>query len=196
MANRFSVNFQGNVIEVTVTNKASEVERWVSQILTTYSGEQIIVGLDCEWKPNISSTMNNTTATLQLCVASKCIIIQMFYLDNIPQSIKNFLDASNVTLVGVEVQDDVLKLQNEYGLRCNAKTADIQAMAMARWPVTFNRKPGLKKLASDIVGLHMAKPLHVCRSNWEARVLSAQQIEYACIDAFASYKIGSRLLEN
>ncbi|CAI9774269.1 unnamed protein product [Fraxinus pennsylvanica] len=194
MASKYTVYFSGAVIETTVTDKAATVDNWVLEIRSMYYGQQIIVGLDCEWRPNLIPSVSNKTATLQLCVNEKCLILQLFYMDYIPQSIKNFLSDPNNTFVGVEVGDDVLKLNNEYGLTCTT-TADIQALAMEIWPVRFYKKPGLKKLADVVVELPMAKPIHVCRSDWEARVLSIQQIEYACIDAYASYRIGHKLLK-
>ena len=194
MTTKLLVQFSGSTIEATVTVKASVAEYWIHQIQSMYNGQQIIVGLDCEWKPPIMQSMSNRTATLQLCVDTKCLILQMFYVDYIPQSIKSFLSDPNVTFVGVEVGDDVLKLRDEYGLHCTS-TSDIQALAMARWPRKFFVKPGLKFLAREVVGLYMQKPMHICQSNWEARVLDAEQIEYACIDAYASYRIGHKLLK-
>ncbi|KAL0436003.1 UNVERIFIED_CONTAM: Exonuclease 3'-5' domain-containing protein 2 [Sesamum radiatum] len=192
-SSKYVVSFSGARIEATVTDKAAGVTNWVQEVLSMYGGESIIVGLDCEWKPNSYAYENNKTATLQLCVDTKCLILQLFYLDFIPQSLKNFLVHPSVTFVGVGVQDDVYKLREEYGLVCSAMN-DIQEMAMARYPWEFTRRPGLKDLASWFVGLNMAKPIHVCRSNWEARNLSLDQIEYACIDAYASYRIGRKLL--
>lgn len=113
-------------------------------------------------------------------------------MDEIPQSIKAFLLSPNFTFVGIEVEDDVKKLRDEYGLDCS-RSRDIRAEAKARWPYRF-RRPGLKDLARELCGLNMLKPKHVCMSNWEARVLSEAQVEYGCIDAFASYKIGHKLL--
>ncbi|XP_073152573.1 3'-5' exonuclease-like [Henckelia pumila] len=196
MASKYSVSFSDAVIETTVTDKGATVHEWVTQLLqSTNVGDKIIVGLDCEWKPTFSSFTSNKTATLQLCVGTKTLIVQLFYVDFIPRSLEDFLCGPNVTVVGVEVEDDVPKLRAEYGLRCGS-SADIQAKAMARWPVVFMRKPGLKALARRLVGLHMEKPIHVCRSNWESRILSLEQVQYACIDAYASYKIGHYLLIN
>ncbi|KAG8389582.1 hypothetical protein BUALT_Bualt02G0244100 [Buddleja alternifolia] len=192
-SNKYTVSFSGARIEATVTNKAAAVNDWVAEVLSSSNGQRIIVGLDCEWKPNTSTYDNNKTATLQLCEDTKCLIVQLFYIDYVPQSLKSFLSNPNVTFVGVEVQDDVLKLRSEYGLAC-AVAEDIQALAMAAYPVEFYRKPGLKELARKLVGLEMAKPIHVCRSNWENIVLGLDQIEYACIDAYASYRIGRKLL--
>ncbi|KAK0581093.1 hypothetical protein LWI29_009985 [Acer saccharum] len=138
--------------------------------------------------------MDNTTAVLQLCVDTKCLIVQMFFMDYIPESLKNFLSDPNVTFVGVEVARDVAKLKNEYGLQCSS-IADVRDLTLKRWPYVFYRKPGLKDVARLVVGLEMPKPKNVCRSDWQSRVLDDLQIEYACIDAYASFKIGHKLLK-
>ncbi|KAK9281625.1 hypothetical protein L1049_004528 [Liquidambar formosana] len=127
----------------------------------------MLVGLDCEWRPHPIRDMSNKTATLQLCVDTKCLILQLFYMDYIPQSIKSFLSDPNFAFVGVEVQKDASKLMDEYGLNCPCM-ADIQAIAMTRFPLRFYRKPGLKDLAYHSVGLVVAKPMHVCKGNWES----------------------------
>ncbi|KVH97529.1 3'-5' exonuclease domain-containing protein [Cynara cardunculus var. scolymus] len=96
-------------------------------------------------------------------------------MDEIPESLKMFLLNPKFTFVGIEVDEDILKLKNEYGYSGGGK--DHVA------------GKGLKDLATEVVGLYMKKPKHVCMSNWEARVLNENQVEYACIDAYASYKI-------
>ncbi|KAM7478706.1 hypothetical protein LguiA_026919 [Lonicera macranthoides] len=196
MAGNYTVNFSGAAIQVTVADKVAQVNKWVREVRARHNtnGETMIVGLDCEWKPKTIRSMSNKTATMQLCVGTNCLILQMFYVDYLPQSIKCFLSDPRITFVGVEVGDNVIKLRNYYGLRVASK-ADIQAMAMRHWPNRFYRKPGLKDLAYRVVSLSMPKPKHVCRSNWEARILSLEQVEYACIDAYASYRIGHKLIK-
>ncbi|KAG2725705.1 hypothetical protein I3843_01G078800 [Carya illinoinensis] len=192
ITSKYSINFAGKTIVTTVTDKASIVDEWVQEMLSICGGKAVVVGLDVEWRPHPIRTMSNKSATLQLCIDQKCLIIQLFYLDYIPQSIKSFMMDPNFTFVGIEVGDDIAKLQNEYGLGCS-KSADIRELAKRQWPGRF-RRPGLKDLALEVVGLHMRKPKHVCMSNWEARVLTEGQVEYACIDAYASYRIGHKLL--
>ncbi|KAF3438671.1 hypothetical protein FNV43_RR21435 [Rhamnella rubrinervis] len=53
---------------------------------------------------------------------------------------------------------------------------------------------GLKDLAFQIRGLNMKKPLHVTNSNWEARMLTDDQVEYACNDAYVSYRVGKEVV--
>ncbi|XP_059458907.1 3'-5' exonuclease-like [Corylus avellana] len=194
---KYCVNFAGKTIETTVTDKGSTIDEWVQQwrsleILSMYDGKPTVVGLDIEWRPHPIRSMSNKSATLQLCIDEKCLIIQLFYSDYIPESLKSFMMDSNFIFVGIEVDDDIAKLDNEYGLPSN-KSADIRELAKAQWPGRF-RRPGLKDLALEVSGLAMKKPKHVCMSNWEARVLNENQVEYACLDAYASYRVGHKLL--
>ncbi|XP_073132615.1 3'-5' exonuclease-like [Henckelia pumila] len=189
---KYYITFGGATIETTVTSTAATAAEWVAEITTLYAGRPTVVGLDVEWRPHPVQSMSNKSATLQLCIDGKCLILQLFYMDEIPESLKNFLMDPNFTFVGIEVGDDISKLKNEYGLEC-VSSRDVREAAKERWPGRF-RRPGLKDLALEVCGMNLRKPKHVCMSNWEARELSKYQVEYACLDAYASYKIGHKLI--
>ncbi|KAF9594346.1 hypothetical protein IFM89_030475 [Coptis chinensis] len=197
VSSKYNVQFSGVVIETTVTNKGSTAEDWVIEIRTLHNGRRIILGLDCEWRCPDKWGYLNKVATLQLCVDNKCLIIQMVYMDYFPQSLKDFLNDPNVTCVGVEVNDDVSRIRNEYGLSCSS-TADIRELASRSYSLDaifmYKPKPGLKDLALLVAGLDMEKPRYVVKSDWQAAVLDHEQIRYACIDAYASHRIGRKLL--
>ncbi|QHN98468.1 hypothetical protein HN51_033744 [Arachis hypogaea] len=183
---KYTINFDGKAIETTVANTYTIVDRWVQEIITLYAGT------------NYSRYKNNKTATLQLCIDDKCLILQLFHVFKLPLLLKNFLMNPTFTFVGDEVADDISKIRNEYGLNCGSH-ADIRELSSKKWPNRYydgNSWLGLKKLALDLVGLNMLKPLHIFESNWESRFLSIEQVEYACIDAYACYKIGHKLLKN
>ncbi|MDD0148694.1 hypothetical protein PSY31_23695, partial [Shigella flexneri] len=55
---------------------------------------------------------------------------------------------------------------------------------------------GLKTLARIVLGKEMEKPKSVCRSDWDNRRLSIDQVKYACLDAYASAEIGTMLTLN
>ena len=44
------------------------------------------------------------------------------------------------------------------------------------------------------MGANLEKPQRVRMGPWDARRLSDEQIEYACIDAFVSFEVGRKLL--
>ncbi|KAL6958302.1 hypothetical protein U1Q18_043298 [Sarracenia purpurea var. burkii] len=126
MANnsKHMVYISSEIIEKTVTDKASVAGEWVRDVRSVHSGQNIIVGLDCEWGSNFRRSMNNRTAALHLCVGTKCLILQLFYTDSIPKSIRRFLADRNITFIASKRRDD-------YGLSRGC-TADIQALAMVR----------------------------------------------------------------
>ncbi|KAJ7945785.1 Werner Syndrome-like exonuclease [Quillaja saponaria] len=189
---KYSVTFAGLTIETTVTDQPNIIDEWVHQISTDYAGKRTVVGLDREWMPHKTQPLMKA-AMLQLCIDNKCLIVQLVYMNDFPQSLKNFLMDSNFIFVGVEVALDIAKLKQEYGLEVN-QIADVRDVAKQRWPGPRLLFSGLKHLAMELVGLNMKKLKHVRTSSCETRVLSDEQVEYACIDAYASYRIGHELL--
>ncbi|XP_027339535.1 Werner Syndrome-like exonuclease [Abrus precatorius] len=187
---KYLVLFDRLAIETTVTDKASIAEEWVQQVLSTYVGKQMVIGLDTEWMRDQNKKMK--VAILQLCVEDKCLIFQMFRMDYIPQSLRSFMVHSDFKFVGVGILQDIKRLNNEYGLECN-EGIDVSKLAKTQWPNRFSSL-GLKNLAKELVGLNMKKSKEVCTSEWQLRELTLDQVEYACIDAYASYKIGKKLL--
>ncbi|GAB2277430.1 hypothetical protein Dimus_012136 [Dionaea muscipula] len=172
---KLRVSFSAKSIDTTVTDNAAVVDQWVREVQSMYgSAANTVVGLDIEWS-NHDLLMSNKTATLQLCVDTRCLIVQLLYMDHIPQSLKSFCWSPNFIFVGFDMADDVARLRDDYELLF-LWTKDVKAEAMYRWPSRF-RRPGLKDLAWEVAGLHMEKPKTLSMRNWENRVLTEQQIE-------------------
>ncbi|KAF5188224.1 Werner syndrome-like exonuclease, partial [Thalictrum thalictroides] len=102
LTTKYNVNFAGKIIETTVTKMASAAENWVREIRSIHNGRRIILGLDCEWRCTDYWGFFNKVATLQLCVDNNCLILQMVFMDYLPQALKDFLNDHTVTCVGVQ----------------------------------------------------------------------------------------------
>ncbi|KAK3160677.1 hypothetical protein QOZ80_1BG0062860 [Eleusine coracana subsp. coracana] len=175
-----TVRFGSAMIETTVTRDAA--------------GDDLIVGLDCEWKPNRSRWTTSKVAILQLCTGTRCLVFQLFYATTIPASLRSFLADPDVRFVGVSVGEDVAKLDNDYGLHC-AAPVDLEGLCNEYLGRGMGgRRLGLKGFAREVLGLTMEKPYNVTMSNWEKHDLDVAQIQYACIDAYVSYKLGEKVL--
>ncbi|XVF72771.1 hypothetical protein PTKIN_Ptkin12aG0147500 [Pterospermum kingtungense] len=191
------VPFCGKALETTVTDKASVVENWVLSVRSKFmfNGKKVIAGLNCKWKSHPTSSMSSRIATLQLCVDTKCLVIQLLYISDMPQSIKCFLSDSDVIFVGIELDETLFKLQNEYGLSC-AKKIDVRSLVKVHFPLSFYGKPGLKAVANRLVGLHKWRPSDVeCLKNMDSRFLDVEQVMFACIDAYVLCRIGHKLIK-
>ncbi|KAI5005314.1 hypothetical protein ZWY2020_032557 [Hordeum vulgare] len=143
----------------------------------------------------IDTTVTSDTAAADewLCVGTKCLVLQMFYANRVPAAIRGLLGDPAVRCVG----EDAAKLSDDYGLVC-AAPVDLEGHCNEYLGIggLGRRRLGLKGYAREVLGMTMEKPWHVTMSNWERRQLEVAQVQYACIDAYVSYKLGERLLDN
>lgn len=106
-----------------------------------------------------------------------------------PKSLLDFLGDEDYTFVGVGIQQDAQKLDNDYGLKVS-KFVDLRTLARARYGNEVSKNIGLKDLGRLVLGLDFLKPKTITMSHWDKPYLSLAQVKYACVDAFVSHKIG------
>ncbi|CAI9302438.1 unnamed protein product [Lactuca saligna] len=191
----YEVTFFTDTVLTIVTKTPSFVDTWISQIEHKHRRRlhSLIVGLDVEWRPNLIQNHENPVATLQLCVGGHCLIFQILFSPTMPQSLRNFLRNPSYTFTGVGIDKDVEKLKEHWNLEV-ANTVDIGALAAAEYGMRNLRNAGLKRLTRKVLGKELTKPEDVTMSRWDDERLAAEQIQYACIDAFLSFKIGRILI--
>ncbi|XP_059668278.1 3'-5' exonuclease-like [Cornus florida] len=189
--NLYDVTFFDSQIHTIVTHTSSFVDGWISDIEHIHSRRlhRLIVGLDVEWRPSFNRYIENPVATLQLCVGRRCLIYQLLYAGGIPQSLIDFLGNPNYTFVGVGIDSDVEKLTGDHGLVV-ATTVDLRGLAAAEYGLRELRNSGLKELARRVLGKELEKPRRITMSRWDNEWLTADQVQYACLDAFLSFEIG------
>ncbi|KAI3874074.1 hypothetical protein MKW92_005828 [Papaver armeniacum] len=178
MANRnYTVQHLGDNILTTLTNSSSLIDS----------------SLDIEWN---SASPDSKVATLQLCHGSRCIIIQLLYLDFIPNSLRNLLSDRSITFVGVGITQDIARLDRDYGLKCWAGN-ELGALS-DRFYGRATHLNGGAEFASTMHKLFehpVEKPVNVARSDWSKNILSTEQIKYATIDAYVYFECGNHLCQ-
>ncbi|XP_028215188.1 uncharacterized protein LOC114397321 [Glycine soja] len=97
-----------------------------------------------------------------------------------------------ITFVGVGIREDVEKLLKDYNLNV-VNVRDLRSFAAEKLGDLGLKRAGLKSLALRGMGLEVAKPKRVTRSRWDNPWLTAEQVQYAAVDAFLSYETGRRL---
>lgn len=193
----FMVTLAGeDEIHTTVTSSASVVTSWLSDIRFIHRRRlrRLIVGLDTEWRPNFRPNQNNPVALLQLCVGRRCLLYQILHADYVPDSLSNFLSDDRFTVVGVGVEDDVERLQEEYGVEVECSVVDLRDLAAEAMGREEMRRFGLQNLVREVMGLHLEKDRRVRLSRWDRERLTGEQMAYAAVDGFASFEVGRRLM--
>ncbi|KAJ8759818.1 hypothetical protein K2173_009919 [Erythroxylum novogranatense] len=193
--NLYDVTFYTHQIHTLVTNTPSLVDQWLAETLQITANTQrrpSVVGLDVEWRPNLSRNVENPVATLQLCVDHRCLVYQIRHSPAVPQSLFGFLCNVDFVFVGVGIEADYEKLVEGYGLSVR-NMVDLGVLAAEKMGMRELKNAGLKELVKQVLGMEVNKPRRVTMSRWDNLWLTPDQVQYACLDAFLSSEIGRRL---
>lgn len=196
-SSKHSVSYCGQMIETTVTNNAYVVDLRLSAFLRNPKNQEriITVGFDCKFKSTHPiASMSNKIATLQLCIDTKCLILQLVHMDSLPHCLTNFFDDKRVTFFGVRVDGYASKLCRDYGFKFCKKIIDVRDLSKIWYPISCRRECSLKSIAYEVAGLSMRKCKKKCGIDWEAEVLDVELIEFASVDAYALYKIAHTMV--
>lgn len=90
MDSTYTIDFQNNVLTITITNDSKKSDLWIDDIYNCISNHRflrgkIIVGVDCEYTDDY-----NYVALLQLYVSTTVLIIQMRRRINISYKMLKF----------------------------------------------------------------------------------------------------------
>ncbi|MCL7028070.1 hypothetical protein MKW94_017612 [Papaver nudicaule] len=200
----YNVFYYNTEIVTTVTHSASVVDDWIHDVYDAFPSklDNLIVGLDIEWRRTRTRSTRNRVAVLQLCVGRRCLIFQFSCCDGIPKSLDVFLGNKKFIFVGVGTDSHARKLQVDSSLEV-ARTEELGSLAAYKLADTFkdsseSRKfhdAKLKQLAKDVLNRELPAKDYIEWSNWGRDFLSDEQVEHACLDAFVSYKLGVDLMK-
>ncbi|XP_047947448.1 Werner Syndrome-like exonuclease [Salvia hispanica] len=187
--NTYDVIFFGDSVFTTVTADPTIASQWISEI--DRDGQQhLIVGLDVEWRPSFNRHVANPAATLQLCVGLRCLIFQLIHSPSVPSPLVDFLANPNHTFVGIGIEADLEKLEEDYEFGFNTNAVDLRGLAADRYGRRDLKNSGVKSLAALVLEKEVDKPKHVTMSRWDNQWLTPTQVRYACVDAFVCFEIG------
>ncbi|KAI3840807.1 hypothetical protein MKX03_011599 [Papaver bracteatum] len=191
----YTVKFHSDEINTVLTQTASVVDDWMSKLYQDFDSalNNLIVGFDVEWRPNFHKNQENKVSILQLCVGSRCLIVQLMYLDKIPKSLIDFLQNPSFTFVGVGINEDVEKILCDYELGVS-NTLDLRVLAAQKLNKIELKKMGLRDLTEAVLGVNMVKPKKVTMSRWDAEYLTYDQVLYACLDVVVAFKMAKHLM--
>jgi ribonuclease D len=144
------------------------------------------LGFDTETKPTFKKGKLNKVSLLQLSTETDAFLFRLNKI-GLPQQLLEILSDREIQKVGVAVNDDISFLRRHNGFKPDG-FVDLQPF-VKQFDIQDN---GLKKLVAIVLGFKISKGQQT--SNWEADVLTTQQISYAATDAWVCYEIYKRLL--
>lgn len=157
-----------------------------------------VLGLDCEWVTVRGS--RHRVALLQLAPSTDFAVLLRLCLFKsetasvvLPESLRDILRNDCLLKVGVGIQEDAQKLLLDHNI-------DVRGCVDLRHIVTLFPElygftaGGLRTLSSEFLDVILDKSWRVRCSNWEADVLTKNQIRYAAEDALLSAQIFDQMV--
>ncbi|GAA0171281.1 hypothetical protein LIER_25353 [Lithospermum erythrorhizon] len=182
------ISFKGNI---TYSRTAREAEKAAEELLTFVQSKkqddgQVVLGFDIEWKPTFKRGVPpGKAAVMQICGNSNhCYVIQIIH-SGITKKLQSLLEDPAVVKVGVCIANDAYKLLQDYNILVKSveDLSDLANQNLGGPP----RKWSLALLTETVVCKQLPKPSKIRLGNWEAKILSKEQLQYAAGDAFVSW---------
>uniref|UniRef100_A0A0D9WUR9 3'-5' exonuclease domain-containing protein n=1 Tax=Leersia perrieri TaxID=77586 RepID=A0A0D9WUR9_9ORYZ len=169
-----------------VTPHPSFARRWVhtTRWLHRRHHRRLIVGLGVQWTPHTRRRGPHLPppATIQLCVGHRCLVFQLSQANSIPNAIRRFLADPRVTFVGSGNSHDRRMLGFYYGIHV-ASGCELRGLARMG-------NASMEDMADRLLGYRgIRKPFHVAMSDWHVDFLSDEQVQYASLDAYLSFRL-------
>lgn len=172
--------FEGRI---TVIENARDSSKIIDYLL-----RQPILGFDTETKPAFRKGRKNKVALLQLSTSNEAFLFRLNHM-GVPDDLIKVLADENITKAGVAIRDDIKALRRRHNFEPKG-FVELQNYVQEFGIENF----GLKKLTAIVLNFRISKSKQL--SNWENPKLSEGQLRYAATDAWVSYEIYKKLLEN
>ncbi|KAF3666906.1 putative transcription factor bHLH62-like [Capsicum annuum] len=204
------MTFKGRVIYSRTTK---EVEKSAVALFNFVEEKKrneghVALGFDIEWKPTFRRAMRvykaekglipkiidsqvlssgvppGKAAVMQICGdKGNCYVLHIFH-SGIPLTLQSLLEDPTVVKVGVCIANDAYKVLQDHNVSVKA-LEDLSELANKK--LDDPKKWSLASLTEKLLAKQLPKPSNIRLGNWEANVLSREQLHYAATDAFVSW---------
>lgn len=170
-------------IRVHVVTRAEQLPAALAAMRS--SMQDSCVAIDLEWKPEgWAGNGPSRVALMQLASATVAVLVRVSRLGfQMPQPLRDFLSDPELTFVGFSWDSaDEGKMQATFGAgrhQLFSRFLDLQQVGAS----LGYHGLGLGAFTKQVLGFQPPKCRKVTMSNWEARQLSAKQVQYAALDA-------------
>ena len=196
---RVQVGIEANVPCLTLPQPVQYLRR-ESDVRAAFGDLQVdvndgtlgMVGFDLEWPAHDKTAK---VSTLQIGRSDgRAYVVAMHELTRIPLALRTFLEDDKVIKVGKKIFEDVARFFKDYGLVVNG-VLDLAHRAKELRLVT-DARIGLDAMCRRFLSRCIPGKTSVRLSDWSQTPLSAEQLEYAGVDAYAGALLMDHFEEN
>ncbi|KAG2220944.1 hypothetical protein INT45_010697, partial [Circinella minor] len=176
-------------VSISLIQSNDQVEQAVQAIRNksdSISGS-LVVGFDCEWNYNPITKATGKVSSIQVACADSVWLFRVKPSEGVPRALALLINDSNIVKAGRNVKGDLKKLNRDYGI---AWKGALELGAFCRRRGAIERGTlGLSDISAVVLGGKLCKDSNLRLSDWESETLEENQVMYAALDAWASFKI-------
>eukprot|EP00026_Physarum_polycephalum_P008700 Phypoly_transcript_08796.p1 GENE.Phypoly_transcript_08796~~Phypoly_transcript_08796.p1 ORF type:complete len:288 (+),score=12.84 Phypoly_transcript_08796:221-1084(+) len=136
-----------------------------------------------------TESVKRTVVLLQLSTYDRCVLVRLTNHGDIAQNVIDLLGNRNISKVGAEIYGDALDLLHDHDLFTHGL---INLSPYYRFGM---RQLGLRNMFEQEYECQWIKDKSITCSNWSCNPLSLLQVKYAALDAWVSYMVGLRVVQ-
>ena len=167
---------------------AESFESLIKKVEAREGEEKVGVAFDMEWTFSFQ-TGPERTALIQVCIdLNECFLFHLPLLKKLPASLALFLNHPRVILHGVNIKNDLRKLERDFPI-IKADTMIENCIDLGVWHNEVLNSSGrwsLERLTLQTLKMRVDKSRHIRQSKWHILPLNENQRKYAAIDVFVS----------
>lgn len=167
---------------------AEACEELLNKVNKTEGEDPVPVSFDMEWTFSFQSGPEKTSL-IQVCIdLDECFLFHLPQLKKLPASFCAFLNHPRVVLHGVNIKNDLRKLERDFPI-IKADPLIENCKDLGVWYNEVFNSSGrwsMERLVHQTLRLQVDKSRQVRMSKWHIYPLSAVQQTYAAIDVYVS----------
>lgn len=144
-----------------------------------------VIGIDTEARPAFKKGQSFPVSLVQMADADKVYLFRMLETGKLPL-MDEIIENRNIIKVGIAIYDDLKDISPNLA-RSAENIIDLNRYAQEKGFISI----GARKLSALVLNIRISKAQQV--SNWENKVLSKAQIDYAATDAWLCREIYLKL---
>jgi hypothetical protein len=167
---------------------AEACEELLKRVEMTDGEDSVPVSFDMEWTFSFTSGPEKTSL-IQICIdLDECFLFHLPQLKKLPASLSAFLNHPRVVLHGVNIKNDLRKLERDFPI-IKADPLIENCKDLGVWYNEVFNSSGrwsMERLVLQTLRLRVDKSRQVRMSKWHIQPLSGTQQTYAAIDVYVS----------
>lgn len=164
---------------------------WEANEALRYIQSGVSLSFDMEWPFDKATSLASQTSIVQLASAEVIYIVKLVEMKSVPKELVRVLEDESIIKTGVAISADAKKFYRDFGYQMR-NCVELSSVAKQVEKEVWEGRTtliALRDLCRIYLRRRLKKDKDLRGSEWDAAILSREQIEYAASDAYVGLEL-------